>query len=90
MTEFDNRNRGSLWKNQKKETEDQPDYRGDIDVDGKQFWLSAWVKTSGPSSAKRPNEKFFSLALTEKEQQLPKDEPQSSLQEALDGDEIPF
>ena len=44
--EYDNTNRGVLFKNQKKESDRHADYRGNINVDGKEFWLDAWIKKS--------------------------------------------
>ena len=36
-------NSGVLFKNDKKETEKHPDYKGNIMVDGNEYWLSAWI-----------------------------------------------
>lgn len=58
---YDNTNSGALFRNDKKASEKHPDYRGDINVDGKDFWVSAWVKTS------KKGTKFMSLSVTEKE-----------------------
>ena len=44
MSEYDNNNRGVLFKNDKKETDNHPDYKGRIDVNGQEYWLSAWIK----------------------------------------------
>jgi hypothetical protein len=44
---FENSNRGSLRKNPAKHEDQHPDYKGTIEIDGKQFWLSAWIKTDG-------------------------------------------
>ena len=44
MAEYDNTNRGSIWKNEKKETEKHPDFTGPLDVDGVKYWISAWKK----------------------------------------------
>jgi uncharacterized protein (DUF736 family) len=76
MAEFDNTNSGALFKNDKKTKESQPDYKGNINVDGTEYWISAWIKTS------RAGQKFMSLALT------PKDErPVSTV---VDDSDIPF
>lgn len=42
--EYDNTNRGSVWKNDKKETENHPDLTGSLNVEGKEYWVSAWKK----------------------------------------------
>ncbi len=54
-------NSGVLFKNDKKETGNQPDYKGNVTVDGKPYWLSAWVK-DGKSG------KFMGLALSPKDE----------------------
>ena len=70
--EYDNTNSGILARNQRKEKESHPEYTGSINVNGVEFWLSAWVKTGGPGS-KLEGQKFFSLALTPKD--APRDAP---------------
>jgi hypothetical protein len=35
---------GSLFKNKKKITEAHPDYTGSIMFEGKERWISAWLK----------------------------------------------
>lgn len=44
MADYDNTNRGSIWKNEKKETEKHPDFTGSLNVEGKEFWISAWKR----------------------------------------------
>lgn len=46
MSNFDNTNSGALFKNKAKTKDAQPDYKGDINIDGVEYWLSAWIKTS--------------------------------------------
>jgi len=59
--EYDNTNRGVLFRNDKKESEKHPDFTGSIDVDGVDHYLSAWVKES------KQGKKFFSLSVKAKD-----------------------
>jgi hypothetical protein len=47
MPEYDNTNRGSVWKNDKKLTDKHPDLTGSLDVDGVEYWVSAWKRKEG-------------------------------------------
>jgi hypothetical protein len=58
---YDNTNSGALFKNDKKGVENRPDYTGKLDVEGTEYWVSAWVK-DGKSG------KFMSLSIKPKEQ----------------------
>jgi hypothetical protein len=40
----DNDMRGALFKNDRKEKPSHPDYRGDVMIEGRKFWLSGWIK----------------------------------------------
>jgi hypothetical protein len=73
-------NSGVLFKNDKKEQEKHPDYKGSIMVDGNEYWLSAWIK-EGKSG------KFMGLALSPKDGQPPA--TKSTLSDLKD-DDIPF
>lgn len=53
-------NSGVLFKNDKKETGNHPDYKGNLMVDGKEYWLSAWIKEGKTG-------KFMGLALSPRE-----------------------
>jgi hypothetical protein len=60
---FDNTNRGSLFNNQaKKKSDTDSDYSGSINIDGAEFWLNGWIKTS-----KTKGTKFLSLSVRPKE-----------------------
>ena len=61
--EYDNTNRGSVWKNAKKETDNHPDFTGSLDVDGVQYWVSAWKKKEGAN----PNAPALSFSIKLKE-----------------------
>ena len=58
--EYDNTNRGVLFRNDKKESEKHPDFTGSIDVGGVDHYLSAWVKES------KQGKKFFSISIKPK------------------------
>ena len=80
-----NENNGVLFKNKRKETERHPDYTGNAQIDGKDYWVSAGIKEAG-QQAKNPGQKFLSLAFTEK------DAPPRPAQTIADDfdDDIPF
>lgn len=44
MPEYDNTNRGVLFINGKRPKDSSPHYRGTINIDGKDYWLSGWNK----------------------------------------------
>jgi hypothetical protein len=44
MSNYDNTNRGAIWKNEKKQTEKHPDFTGDLNVDGVIYNVSAWKR----------------------------------------------
>jgi hypothetical protein len=68
---FDNTNRGFLMRNEKKHPgSKQPDHTGTLNVDGREFKLSAWVRES------KTGKRFFSLAITPAEQKQPHDQQQ--------------
>jgi len=74
-------NSGVLFKNDKKEKPNHPDYKGNITVGGKDFWLSAWIKDG-------KNGKFMSLAMNPKEPR--EDAPKDSSRIQDMEDDIPF
>jgi hypothetical protein len=88
--EHDNTNRGAIWKNEKKERDTHPDFTGSLNVNGVEYWVSAW-KRKEDAGPKAP-----ALSFSVK----PKDEQPSIGQRAtakikkphddMDGDLIPF
>jgi hypothetical protein len=63
---FDNTNRGAIFRNEK-ESETDRDYGGSLNVNGTEFWISGWVRTSAKGT------KYLSLAIKQKDDTKPKD-----------------
>jgi len=78
---YDNNLTGALFKNDKKETEKHPDYRGQCEVEGTQYWLSAWLNTSSKGA------KYMSLKFKAKDDAPKQDAP---AQDDDLSDQIPF
>lgn len=57
--QFDNTNRGALFINERKTQNNHPDYRGNLDVEGVEYWVSAWVKSTAKGD-------ILSMSLTPK------------------------
>jgi hypothetical protein len=95
MAEYDNTDRGSIWKNPKKEKDTHPDFTGTLNVGGVEYWVSAWKRKEGaPPKAPaltfqvKPKDEQKAAANTTARQSgqkvsiLPDDD--------MDGDSIPF
>lgn len=63
---YDNTNSGMLAKNDNKQSDTHPDYKGSINVNGVEFWLSGWIKEGKPGG-KMEGRKFFSLSVSPKD-----------------------
>jgi hypothetical protein len=86
---YDDTNRGALFK-AKKEKEKDRDYSGQLNVAGKDYWLSAWINTD------RNGKIYMSLSVKPKDG-APEQKPQTTTTRPKDGggfetmdDEIPF
>lgn len=82
MSDYDNTNRGSIWPNDKKETDRHPDFTGSLNVEGTEYWVSAW-KRKPDANPKAPS---LSFSVKAKEEQQPKAAPAGDFVD----DDIPF
>ena len=76
-------NSGVMFKNDKREKESHPHYKGNMRVNGQEYWLSAWIKEG-------KNGKFMGLALSPKEEQGQAPQAKSSKKIEDMDDDIPF
>ncbi len=83
MSDYDDTNRGVLFKNDKEGNERRPDYKGSINVNGTEFWLSAWIKEGQKG-------KFMSLSVQPKEQQGAPQKPAAQPAPLDEMDDAPF
>ena len=89
-------NTGAIFKNDYKKADNHPDYKGKVNVNGKEMEVALWLKTSGSGV------KFMSASFTEpfvkSEPQNKTNEPQitGTLKQTIihesnfDNDDLPF
>ncbi len=65
--EFDDRNRGVLFRNNRKNTDRHPDMTGKINIEGKEYWLSGWT-----AYKRNDGEKYLQLSVTPIEEKAEK------------------
>ena len=78
-------NTGSLFKNDRKEADTHPDYKGSALLNGVEHWLDAWINTSSGGA------KYMSLKFKPKDAQQDR-RPNSTTNQFEDdlSDEVPF
>ena len=60
---YDNTNSGAIFINHKRDSEKSPNMRGSINVEGVEYWVSAWT------NKKNDGEKYISMKFTAKDSQ---------------------
>lgn len=91
MSNYDNTNRGAIWKNDDKQDDKHPDFKGSLNVGGVEYWVSAW-KRRDDASPKSPS-LSFSVKPKEEKRAAPatrKSDPISTGRPKDMDDEIPF
>ena len=85
---YDNTNSGILSRNERRENDKHPEFTGQINVDGVDYWLSAWVKERKDGAGK-----FFSLAVKPKQtpfQKAPQKPVKQAPKQEFDDSDVPF
>lgn len=77
-------NTGAIFKNDKKTAENQPDYRGKMMVDGKEWEISLWVRESAAGN------KYMSAAIKEPYVKLTEAAPVQTPKQDESDDGMPF
>jgi hypothetical protein len=80
---YDNTNRGALFRNDKKESDNHPDLSGKIDVNGVEYWLSGWTKKTEDGKFK-----VLSLSVKSKEGKPDGGRKAPPAEEAFQDDEL--
>lgn len=78
---YDNNMRGIISKNDRKTKDDQPDIRGNCEINGVEYWISGWLKERKDGTGK-----FYQLKFEAK------DAPKPAAKPGIEGleDDIPF
>jgi uncharacterized protein (DUF736 family) len=69
--QYDNELRGVLFKNDDKETESHPDYKGNATIKGVDYFMDAWINTADSGR------KYMSVKFKAKDKQASKAPAQS-------------
>jgi hypothetical protein len=75
-------NSGSLSKNDRKEQPNHPDIKGKCVIDGREYWISGWLKEND-------NGKWYSLSFQPKEEKRSASAPSKKTSATTD-DDLPF
>lgn len=78
---YDNTNKGALFINKRRTTDRHPNLTGKIDIEGVEYWISAWT-----NHKKSDGEKYLSLNVTPVEEKP----VQENTTKTIMDDDIPF
>lgn len=97
MTNYDNSNRGAIWRNKDKQQDSHPDFKGSINVTGVDYWISGWQRKEGDNPKApvirfsiNPKEETHQQGMEQTQQVMNQQiEPQGQEAQQFD-DDIPF
>jgi hypothetical protein len=84
MSDYDNTNTGAIFKNDKAGNDKRPDYKGSLNVEGVEYWISCWIRTG-----QKDGKKFMSAKVERKERQSER-RPEPGRQISADDDSGPL
>jgi hypothetical protein len=76
--QYDDRNKGALFRNEDKQGDDDRDFSGSIDAEGRSFWISGYLKIS------KAGQKYIRLVLKPKDAPAEKSKPKAPAAAPLD------
>lgn len=76
---------GTSFRNENKESETHADVQGTIMVNGVEYWLNTWSKTS-----QKTGKKFWSHSIRPKTAQAPAAKPVKRAEPDFDDQDMPF
>jgi uncharacterized protein (DUF736 family) len=63
MSKYDNNLTGVLFRNDRKESDKHPQYKGSCEINGVEYWINSWMNESSKGV------KYMSLKFSPKEEQ---------------------
>ena len=64
---YDNTNSGMIARSENRKTDSHPEFTGSLNVEGVDYWVSAWVN-EGKAGGKMEGKKYFSIKINRKGQ----------------------
>ncbi len=86
MSDYDNNNRGSIWKNEDRKSDSHPQFKGSAEVNGVEYWVSGWLRKADAN----PKAPAMSFSFTAKEEQSARKPTPSPSIGNDDLEDIPF
>ena len=85
MSNYDNTNKGVLFTNDQKGNDKAPNYKGKLNVNGKEYEIAGWVRQG-------KNGSFLSLSLSEPFQKstLTDAPKQTTFKKPIESNDLPF